>query len=76
MTDARGHFYIGRCMTCDWWEEYSRAPFKAKKETRHHAKVHRMHETCVIDVTALEIIAKYELKQRALWGDDQAEPPF
>lgn len=76
MTDARDHFYIGRCMTCEWWEEYPRTPLKAKKETRHHAKVHRMHQTCVIDVTALEIIAKYELKQRGLWDDDQAKPPF
>lgn len=76
MTDARDHFYIGRCMTCDWWEEYSRAPFKAKKETRSHAKRRRMHQTCVIDVTELSVIAKYEFAQRSLFSDMDDEPPF
>lgn len=76
MTDARDHFYIGRCMTCDWVEDYPRAPLKAKKEARHHAKVRRMHQTCVIDVTELRVVAKYEMRQRALFGDADDEPPF
>lgn len=76
MTDARDHYYIGRCMTCDWVREYPRAPLKAKKETRSHAKRARKHETCVIDVTALEVVAKYRLDERTLFDDLDDEPPF
>lgn len=76
MTDARYHYYIGRCMTCDWVQEYPRAPFKAKKETHSHAKRRKGHQTCVIDVTALDVVAKYEVKQRELFSVDDDEPPF
>lgn len=76
MTDARTHFYIGRCMTCDWVQDYPRAPLRARKEARSHAKRRRLHETCVIDVTELSVLAKYQYTQRSLFSDMDDEAPF
>lgn len=74
--DAREHYYVGRCLTCDWVKTYPCAPLKAKKETRSHAKRKRKHQTCVINLSTLEVIAKYELNERTLFDDVDDEPPF
>lgn len=76
MTDARCHYYVARCMSCDWFETYNGAQLKAKKDARLHAKCKRMHETVVMDLTRLETIARYRIAQRALFTVLDDEPPF
>lgn len=73
--DPRQHVFLTRCETCSsWFEVHERAPLKADKSARSHARRRKGHRAYVVDLTRLEVVNRYRYEPTQPTFDDV--PPF
>lgn len=71
----RDHYYMGVC-SCQKVVEFGRAPMKAHKEMKTHARRAPGHAALVIDMTALRQVARYQFERLDLRVHGEDQPPF
>lgn len=86
----RDHYYLSVCKgkwspeqgsadaSCDWYVECGKAPFKAQREAKAHARRWPDHETNVIDLSSLKCVTTYRFSAMdGMTGSrDQDPAPF
>jgi hypothetical protein len=68
----RNDQFFSYCNQCGWYELCGKAPFKAQRVARTHAKRNKRHKTSVLNVTRLEIVVSHYYVPLEV----VSEPPF
>jgi hypothetical protein len=82
----RDHYFLSVCKglfspergsadaSCPWYEACGRAPLRAQRTAKTHAKRHPDHEVNVINLSLMECVTTYRFS--AMDDVENDEPPF